>query len=71
MTIFEKFLNSELKTKIEIKLQLTNFNSSCIIAVQNKKMFLKIKLNFLRTNKYSFLCLWANKTLSLGEFDES
>ena len=28
------------------------------------------KLNCLRTNKNSFLCLGTSKTLSLGEFDE-
>ena len=65
------FLKSELKTKFEIKLKLTSFNSSCRISMQNRKMSLKIKLNCLRTNKSSFLCLGTSKTLSLGEFDES
>ena len=71
MTIFENFLKSELKTEFKIKLQLTSFNSSCRFSVQNRKMPLKIKLNFLRTNKTSFLFLGTRKTLSLGEFDES
>ena len=71
MTKFENFLKSELKTKFEIKLQLTSFNSSCRFSVQNRKMSLKINLNCLRTNKSSFLCLGISKTLSLGEFDES
>ena len=34
-------------------------------------MPLKLFLNCLRTNNYSFLCLGTSKTLSLGEFDES
>ena len=71
MIIFENFLKSELKTEFEIKLQLTSFNSGCRFLVQNRKMSLKIKLNCLRTNKSSFLCLGTSKTLSLGEFDES
>ena len=71
MIIFENFLKSELKTEFKIKLQLTSFNSSCRFSVQNRKMSLKIKLNFLRTNKTSFLFLGTSKTLSLGEFDES
>ena len=71
MTIFENFLKSELKTEFEIKLQLTSFNSSCRFSVQNRKISLRIKLNYLRTNKSSFLCLGTRKTLSLGEFDES
>ena len=71
MTIFENFLKSELKTEFEIKLQLTSLNSSCRFSVQNKKTSLKIKLNCLRKNKSSFLCLGIRKTLSLGEFDES
>ena len=71
MTIFENFLKSELKTEFEIKLQVTSFNLSCRFSLQNKKMSLRIKLNHLRTNKSSFLCLGISKTLSLGEFDES
>ena len=71
MTIFENFLKSELKTEFEIKLQLTSFNLGCGFLVQNRKMSLKIKLNCLRTDKSSFLCLGTSKTLSLGEFDES
>ena len=34
-------------------------------------MSLKLFLNCLRTNNYSFLCLGTSKNLSLGEFDES
>ena len=72
MTIIEKkCLKTELRTEFEIKLQLTSFNSSCRLSVQNRKMSLKIKLNYLRTNKSSFLCLGTSKTLSLGEFDDS
>ena len=66
MTIFENFLKSELNTEFEIKLQLTSFNSSGRILVQNRKMFLKIKLNCMRTNKILFSLLEDIQNFKFG-----
>ena len=54
------FLNSKLKTEFEIKLQLTNFNSSCRFLVQNRKNVLKNKAKLFE-DKQNLLSLLGDK----------
>ena len=61
--------DSRLETCLEVILQLTYV--SYPIELKQKNVLKNIRLNCLRTNIISFLCLGTNKTLSLGEFDES
>ena len=71
LKFFPKF---ELKTKFETMLQLTSFNSGGCFkkdCSRKQKNVPKNKVDCLRTNKFSFLCLGTSKTLSFGEFDES
>ena len=41
------------------------------LSFKHKNVIKNKRLNCLRTNKISFLCLGKSKTLSVGEFDES
>ena len=59
------FPKSELTTEFETKLQLTSFNSKRI-AVENRKMSLKIKLNCLRANNIFFSLLGDKQNFKFG-----
>ena len=41
------------------------------LSFKHKNVLKNKRLNCLRTNKISFLCLGTSKILSFGEFDES
>ena len=57
MTEFENFLESELKTEFEIKLQLTSSNLSCRFSVQHRKNVLKNKAKLFEDKQILFSLL--------------